>query len=144
MPGGFRLTMAQLDPTLGDIAGNRAKALAAHGAGIAAGADFVALPELFLTGYQPQDLALKPAFVAHAMAEAEALAAEIAGRGAKVFLSGRSDAPGVVSLPSTPAHPLLEPILLIQSFYGLAARLSVMRGFDPDRPRYLNKVTETV
>ncbi len=78
MPGGFRLTMAQLDPTLGDIAGNRAKALAAHGAGIAAGADFVALPELFLTGYQPQDLALKPAFVAHAMAEAEALAAEIA------------------------------------------------------------------
>lgn len=76
--------------------------------------------------------------------EAEALAAEFAGRGAKVFLSGRSDAPGVVSLPSTPAHPLLEPILLIQSFYGLAARLSVMRGFDPDRPRYLNKVTETV
>lgn len=76
--------------------------------------------------------------------EAKSLAAEFAARGARVFLSSRSAAPGVVSLPSTPAHPLLEPILLIQSFYGLAARLSVMRGFDPDRPRYLNKVTETV
>ena len=43
-----------------------------------AGADLVALPELFLIGYQPYDLVLKPAFVAHAMAEAQALAAETA------------------------------------------------------------------
>ncbi len=78
MAGRFRLTMAQLDPTVGDIAGNRAKALAAHRAGAAAGADLVALPELFLIGYQPYDLVLKPAFVAHAMAEAQALAAETA------------------------------------------------------------------
>ena len=78
MAGRFRLTMAQLDPTVGDIAGNRAKALAAHRAGAEAGADLVALPELFLIGYQPYDLVLKPAFVAHAMAEAQALAAETA------------------------------------------------------------------
>ncbi|MGA0545054.1 SIS domain-containing protein [Brevundimonas sp. VNH65] len=76
--------------------------------------------------------------------EAEVLADEFAARGAPVFLSGRSDNPDVVSLPSIAAHPVLEPILLIQSFYGLAARLSVARGQDPDRPRYLNKVTETV
>jgi NAD+ synthase len=77
MPG-FRLTMAQLNPTMGDMAGNRAKALAAHGQGKAAGAEFVALPEMFLVGYQPQDLVLKPAFVAHAAAEAMGLAADCA------------------------------------------------------------------
>ncbi len=78
MAGRFRLTMAQLDPTLGDLAGNRAKALAAHREGAAVGADFVALPEMFLVGYQPQDLVLKPAFVAHALAELEGLAADCA------------------------------------------------------------------
>ena len=78
MAGRFRLTIAQLDPAVGDIAGNKAKALAAHRAGREAGADLVALPELFLIGYQPYDLVLKPAFVAHAMAEVETLAAETA------------------------------------------------------------------
>ncbi|MCB1369404.1 MAG: NAD+ synthase [Rhodobacteraceae bacterium] len=78
MSGKFRLTMAQLNPVVGDLAGNRAKALAAHRAGRAAGADFVALPEMFLAGYQPQDLVLKPAFTAHAMAEVRALAADCA------------------------------------------------------------------
>lgn len=76
--------------------------------------------------------------------DAEDLAADFAGRGARVMLSGRSDDPRILALPSTAGHPALEPILLIQSFYGLAARLSVARGFDPDRPPYLNKVTETV
>jgi NAD+ synthase len=78
MAGRFRLTLAQLNPTMGDLAGNRAKALAAHGEGRAAGADFVALPEMFLVGYQPQDLVLKPAFVAHAAAELAALARDCA------------------------------------------------------------------
>lgn len=76
--------------------------------------------------------------------EAEDLASEFAARGVKVFLSGQGSDPRVTYLASTPGHPMLEPILLIQSFYGLAARLSVARGFDPDRPPYLNKVTETV
>jgi NAD+ synthase len=70
--------MAQLNPVVGDLSGNRAKALAAHAEGRAAGADFVALPEMFLIGYQPQDLVLKPAFRAHARAELERLAAETA------------------------------------------------------------------
>ncbi len=76
--------------------------------------------------------------------DAEDLATDFAARGARVFLSGRGGDPRVTALPSTPGHPALEPILLVQSFYGLAARLSVARGFDPDRPPYLNKVTETV
>jgi len=58
----FRLTMAQLNPTVGDIAGNADKARDAWAQGKAAGADYVMLPEMFLVGYQTQDLILKPAF----------------------------------------------------------------------------------
>ncbi len=73
----FRLTLAQLNPTVGAIGPNAARALEAWRTGREAGADMVALPEMFLTGYQTQDLVLKPAFVRDAMAAMEALAAEI-------------------------------------------------------------------
>lgn len=71
------------------------------------------------------------------------LAVEFAARGANVVLAG-ADAPGVASLPALPAHPVIEPVLLVQSFYGMAAGLALARGLDPDRPPHLNKVTETV
>ncbi|MBQ1202974.1 MAG: NAD+ synthase, partial [Loktanella sp.] len=70
----FRLTMAQLNPTVGDLAGNAALALQAWQSGKAAGADLVVLPEMFLTGYQTQDLVRKPAFVADALRQLDALA----------------------------------------------------------------------
>jgi len=74
----FRLTLAQLNPTVGALAANAAKAREAWAAGRAAGAGLVALPEMFLTGYQTQDLVLKPAFVADAMAHMERLAVDCA------------------------------------------------------------------
>lgn len=40
-------------------------------------------------------------------------------------------------------HPLLDPISLIQTFYGSAERIARRRGRNPDRPRLLKKVTET-
>ncbi|WP_119387861.1 SIS domain-containing protein [Taklimakanibacter lacteus] len=40
-------------------------------------------------------------------------------------------------------HPLLDPVSLIQTFYGSAERIARLRGRDPDRPRLLKKVTET-
>ena len=58
----FRVTLAQLNPVVGDLAGNAAKARAAWEEGRAAGADLVALPEMFITGYNAQDLVMKPAF----------------------------------------------------------------------------------
>ncbi|MFN3643939.1 MAG: NAD+ synthase [Gemmobacter sp.] len=90
----FRLTLAQLDPTVGAIGANADKARAAWAAGRAAGADFVALPEMFLTGYQTQDLVLKPAFVADAAAALARLAADCAdgpalGVGAPLREGGR-------------------------------------------------------
>ncbi|MBF3233383.1 iron dicitrate transport regulator FecR, partial [Pseudomonas aeruginosa] len=41
------------------------------------------------------------------------------------------------------AHPALDPILAIQSFYVMAAGLAEARGMDPDQPRHLSKVTRT-
>ncbi len=76
MTNRFRITLGQLNPTVGDLAGNKAKALTAWQEGRAAGADFVALPEMFITGYNTQDLIMKPAFVRDAMAHIEALMAE--------------------------------------------------------------------
>ena len=78
MTNTFRLTMAQLNPTVGDLGGNAAKAQSAWDAGKAAGADMVALPEMFICGYQTQDLVRRPAFIADCLAHIEALAAACA------------------------------------------------------------------
>ena len=74
----FRLTIAQLNPTVGDLAGNAALARDAWEQAKAAGADMVALPEMFMTGYSTQDLVNKPAFHLAAMAAVEALAVDCA------------------------------------------------------------------
>ncbi|MCR5879374.1 SIS domain-containing protein [Phenylobacterium sp. J367] len=73
----------------------------------------------------------------------EQLAAELAAAGANVLLAGGT-APGAIALPSVAADPLLQPVLLAQSFYGMVERLARERGFDPDRPPGLAKVTRTV
>lgn len=68
-------------------------------------------------------------------------AALFASRGAPVALADAMGAAG--SLPTIAEHPVIEPILMIQSFYAFAARLSVARGCNPDCPPFLNKVTRT-
>ncbi|WP_435257860.1 NAD+ synthase [Thioclava sp. FR2] len=74
----FRLTLAQLNPTVGALAANGAKARAAWESAKAAGSDMVALTEMFITGYQTQDLILKPAFVQAAIEAIEHLARDCA------------------------------------------------------------------
>jgi glucosamine--fructose-6-phosphate aminotransferase (isomerizing) len=54
------------------------------------------------------------------------------------------DIPGTIGLPTVDAAPAIAPILLVQSAYRLIATLAVRRGFDPDRPPHLRKITETV
>jgi NAD+ synthase len=78
MTGTFRLTLAQLNPTVGDLAGNAQAARAAWQEARAAGAQMLALPEMFLTGYNTQDLVMKPAFHRAAIAAVEALAKDCA------------------------------------------------------------------
>jgi glucosamine--fructose-6-phosphate aminotransferase (isomerizing) len=78
-----------------------------------------------------------------ARAGLELLAADLATRKADVMVAG-SRCPGAVNLPSEPAHPVIEPMLIAQTFYRMANALSLARGLDPDRPPNLSKVTETV
>ena len=82
----FRITLAQLNPTVGDVAGNAAKARAAREKAQAEGADLLLLPELFVCGYPPEDLVLKPAFQAACREAVEAIARETAGDGPAVLI----------------------------------------------------------
>jgi glucosamine--fructose-6-phosphate aminotransferase (isomerizing) len=98
----------------------------------------------------------------------EALSVELARRGLTVMIAGAEDAgaqaigtqtigaqavsaqtlgargAGAILLPAVEATAEIAPILLVQSAYRLIATLAVRRGFDPDRPAHLRKVTETV
>ncbi len=77
----IRLALAQANPVVGDLAGNASRALAAVSAAAKQGADLVALPEMFLTGYPIEDLALRPSFQEASRATLERLAADLAAAG---------------------------------------------------------------
>jgi glucosamine--fructose-6-phosphate aminotransferase (isomerizing) len=77
--------------------------------------------------------------------DTRALAAEFAGAGVPVCLAASVRAGIGIHLPlPPPLHPLLDPIAAVLAFYPFAEALSRMRGLDPDRPRGLLKVTETI
>jgi len=74
-PSRLKIALAQANPILGDLDANIAKLRAMRAQ--AAGADLVVFPELFVTGYPPEDLVLKPAFQMAARRRVEALASEL-------------------------------------------------------------------
>ena len=76
-PTSLSIALAQLNPTVGDLAGNVAKLRAARVEAATLGADLVVFSELFLTGYPPEDLVLKPAFQAASRAILDDLAATL-------------------------------------------------------------------
>src|ERR1700731_4644574 len=80
------IAVAQLDPTVGDIAGNADKARQARATAARAGADLIALPELFLSGYPPEDLVLKPSLQAACRTRIEELARETADGGPAMLI----------------------------------------------------------
>ena len=103
---------------------------------------------------------LRPGFPALLLAQpdvtqagVETLGIELARRGVPVLMAGGHEvggpaddarAAGVILLPTVAATAEISPILRVQSAYRLIATLSIQRGFDPDHPAYLNKITETV
>lgn len=72
------------------------------------------------------------------------VADQIADKGAKAFVTS-DKAAQAHSLPcARAAHPLLDPISLIVSFYAMVEQVARARGVNPDLPRHLKKVTETI
>jgi NAD+ synthase len=86
MTAQFSITLAQLNPIVGDVEGNAALARAARAQAKADGADLVVLSELFIAGYPPEDLVLKPAFQSACRAAVEALARETADGGPAMLI----------------------------------------------------------
>ncbi|MFO7758883.1 MAG: nitrilase-related carbon-nitrogen hydrolase, partial [Roseovarius sp.] len=113
----FRLTLAQLNATVGDLAGNATRARAAWTQARDARADMVALPEMFITGYNPQDLVMKPAFHQAAIAQIEALARDCAD-GPAIAIGG----------------PALEGVALHNAYYILQQGKITARVFKHHLP----------
>src|SRR5258708_10182554 len=91
----MKLALAEINTTVGDLAGNEAKILAAYRRGCEAGVDLVMFPELTITGYPPRDLLLKRSFVAQNLEVLEQLA-KVAGKTAMLvgYVGENRDRPG--------------------------------------------------
>jgi len=103
MTHSLKMLVAQLNPVVGDVKGNKALAEAAHAEGKAKGADLIVFSELFILGYPAEDLVLKPAAVEHSMAAIEALKALT------------TDGPGMlIGAPWRDGDKLHNSVLLLQ------------------------------
>jgi NAD+ synthase len=85
-PDVLRIAIAQLNPVVGDVAGNLAKAREARADAARHGADLVLFTELFIAGYPPEDLVLKPAFLAACERAVEEFAADTTDSGPGVII----------------------------------------------------------
>src|SRR5215204_4034943 len=116
----LKIALAQLNPTVGDVAGNADKVRRARDQAGTMGADVVMFPELFIAGYPPEDLVLKPAFQAACRTAVEALARETADGGPAVL----------VGAPWVEDGKLYNAYLLLEGGKVVAARYKV------DLPNY--------
>jgi NAD+ synthase (glutamine-hydrolysing) len=96
----LRIALAQVNPTVGDLAGNARIVLARTRDAVAAGAGLVAFPEMMLTGYPVEDLVFRGSFVTASRSSLRGLAADLAadGLGEAVVVVGYLDADGPAAL----------------------------------------------
>ncbi|MCI9865609.1 NAD+ synthase [Rhizobium skierniewicense] len=85
-PSILRIAVGQFNPTVGDVVGNLALARQARADAASQGADLLLLSELFISGYPPEDLVLKPAFLKSCLKAVEDLAADTADGGPGIII----------------------------------------------------------
>src|SRR3569832_1426526 len=119
-PKTFRIALAQLNPIMGDIHGNLTKARAARAEAAAQHADVILFPELYIVGYPPEDLVLKPALQADAMEAIEKFAKDTADGGPAVLVGS----------------PWVEHDKLYNAFLLLDAGAIAAKTFKVDLPNY--------
>jgi len=132
----MKLALAQINPTVGDLAGNEARILAAYRRGAQSGVDLVMATEMAVCGYPPRDLLLRPRFVGENLAVLDRLAAATGKTGLLVGFVGRS--------PSRPGRGLTNSAALLQHGKILATRAkTLLPTYDVfDEDRYFDAATE--
>src|SRR6266850_903780 len=125
----MKVALAQINTTVGDLAGNEAKILAAYHQATQAGARIVACPELTITGYPPRDLLLKRRFVAQNLEVLNRLAAATGKTGLLVGFVGQN--------PTQPGREVTNSIALLQNGTIITTRTKTLLPtydvFDEDR-----------
>ena len=125
----MRIALAQLNTTVGDIAGNEARVLEAYRRGVEAQVELVLTPELSLTGYPPRDLLLRESFIRANQAALERLAAAVGEVGLIVGFVGEN--------PVRPGRPLTNAAALLHRGRVVAIRTKTLLPtydvFDEDR-----------
>ena len=134
----MKVALAQLNTTVGDLAGNEAKILAAYQRGIDAGVELVICPELSVCGYPPRDLLHKRSFVPRNWATVQRLAAATGKVGLLIGYAGSND--------KRPGREATNSAALLQNGGILATRhktlLPTYDVFDEDR--YFEPATENL
>ena len=125
----MKIALAQINTTVGDIAGNEAKILAAYHRGVAVGVELVLVPELAITGYPPRDLLLKSGFIAKNLAALDRLTAATGHVGLLVGFVGNNDV--------RPGREATNCVALLQNGKMVATRTKTLLPtydvFDEDR-----------
>ena len=125
----MKIALAQINTTVGDIAGNEAKILAAYQRGVAVGVELVLVPELAITGYPPRDLLLKSGFIAKNLAALDRLTAATGHVGLLVGFVGNNDV--------RPGREATNCVALLQNGKVVATRAKTLLPtydvFDEDR-----------
>ncbi len=132
----MRIAIAQIDPTVGDLSGNRARVEAAVQRAREAGAELCVLPELCLTGYPPMDLLERAGFVRDQLRELEAL--EASARGIDVALGA------VLPVPAQDGKRLANSAVLLRDGARVAVQAkTLLPTYDVfDENRYFVAATE--
>jgi NAD+ synthase (glutamine-hydrolysing) len=133
-----KVALAQINPTVGDLAGNEAKIIAAYQRGVEAGVEMVLCPELSITGYPPRDLLLKKGFITRNLETLNRLAAATGKVGLMLGFVGKNEI--------RPGREVTNSTALLQNGKIVAMRAkTLLPTYDVfDEDRYFEPATENL